>query len=890
MAPTEPGEPAAEPDLAALGEAVRRAEDDNAEGRPAAARRRLRPVLSALADAGDEAPVVRLRAWALMELARSEHETRGEADRTLAQLDAMVAHQREHGAASWSGLAPAVAGLHGLLALRSGRLTEALPWLDEAVAHLDEAEPLDACRCLLNRGVVHAERRELAAAAADYAECARRARQAGYARLQFKAEHNLGHLAFYAGRLPEALARMEAAAATAPARRPIALLDRGLVLLEAGLVAEADATLAEAADLFTAQHLPHDVGRCELGRAECALVRADPAAARRHAAAAHRLFQRRGDEAWAVRAAQLMLTAEAGELAALPADTSGLAQRWATLSSRATRLAVVDGGADRPLAVLGALTTRIEADLARGACPDPQACLAAVADVPAEASIATRLGVQRVRALLHLAAGRRTAAVREVRSAQRELRLHRARFGSLDMRTAGAVHGTALADLDVELALTTGRASTVFDAAERARAVMAGSPHVMPPADPVAAELLAQLRQVVSEHPDVLGRPVGDPERERVVAEIARLRRDVLARSWHLPGRAADDRAARAVDVRRALEGRPGAALLDLVEHRGRLLAVRVEPSATRLADLGDAAPVREDVRRVLADLEMLANPLVPTALRAVASGSLRTGLGALAAAVAPVLAPDDDEVVVVGGGWLGLLPWGLLPTRTARPTVVAPSVRHWLVHAEEAVPYAGLTAVAGPGLAAAEGEVRQVAALWPEGHALVGAGASVAAVTSLLGSPGMLHLAAHGRHEPDNPLFSSVRLADGPLFAHELDVGGRVPGLVVLSCCEVGRSSVRAGGEALGLASVLLRTGVGSVVAATAPLLDSSAPAVMTRLHGLLREGRPLAGALALAAAEHVDETGDPVPLTCLGASPTVGAAASVPAPPASPASPAAA
>ena len=136
-----------------------------------------------------------------------------------------------------------------------------------------------------------------------------------------------------------------------------------------------------------------------------------------------------------------------------------------------------------------------------------------------------------------------------------------------------------------------------------------------------------------------------------------------------------------------------------------------------------------------------------------------------------------------------------------------------------------------------------------------------------LLASPGIVHLAAHGRHEPDNPLFSSVRLADGPLFAHELDMGGAVPDLVLLSSCEVGRASIRAGGEALGLASVLLRTGVGCVVAALAPLPDDTALRVMTRTHALLRDEVPIAAAVATATEEDRAATGAAVPLVCFGA-----------------------
>ena len=34
------------------------------------------------------------------------------------------------------------------------------------------------------------------------------------------------------------------------------------------------------------------------------------------------------------------------------------------------------------------------------------------------------------------------------------------------------------------------------------------------------------------------------------------------------------------------------------------------------------------------------------------------------------------------------------------------------------------------------------------------------------------MHVAAHGTHQQESPLFSSVRVADGPLYAYELDAG----------------------------------------------------------------------------------------------------------------------
>ena len=195
---------------------------------------------------------------------------------------------------------------------------------------------------------------------------------------------------------------------------------------------------------------------------------------------------------------------------------------------------------------------------------------------------------------------------------------------------------------------------------------------------------------------------------------------------------------------------------------------------------------------------------------------------------------------------------------------MVAPSVHHWMTFAGTAAETpVRVSAAAGPGLRHADSEVREIAALWPDGEAVVGEDATVARMIELLGSPGVVHLAAHGRHEPDNPLFSSVRLADGPLFAHELDSGGTAPDLVVLSSCEVGRTSIRAGGEALGMASVLLRTGVGCVVAAIAPLSDEAALRVMTHMHSMLREGVPVAA----ATAQDAERSGHVTPLLCLGA-----------------------
>lgn len=127
-------------------------------------------------------------------------------------------------------------------------------------------------------------------------------------------------------------------------------------------------------------------------------------------------------------------------------------------------------------------------------------------------------------------------------------------------------------------------------------------------------------------------------------------------------------------------------------------------------------------------------------------------------------------------------------------------------------------------------------------------------------GSSDVVHLATHGTHVAENPLFSSVRLVDGPLFAYELDGLRQPPSLVVLSSCDVGQATVTPGGQTLGFASVLLRLGVGVVIASVDPVGDALARTVMPQLHALVRAGQSPARALATVGAQ----TEEPVPFVC--------------------------
>ena len=183
----------------------------------------------------------------------------------------------------------------------------------------------------------------------------------------------------------------------------------------------------------------------------------------------------------------------------------------------------------------------------------------------------------------------------------------------------------------------------------------------------------------------------------------------------------------------------------------------------------------------------------------------------------------------------------------------VAPSATFWARRSGPSSSMATgdrVVALAGPGLARATAETRDVERIWGaaarDGDGQVSTGAQLRAALS---HSTIVHVAAHGIHHEESPLFSSVVMSDGPVFAHEFQRTGVGAEHVVLSSCEVGRTHVRPGDEPLGLTASLLATGVRTVVAAVGPVGDEDAHAVMSAYHRALVQGLDAAEALEAAS-----------------------------------------
>ena len=119
----------------------------------------------------------------------------------------------------------------------------------------------------------------------------------------------------------------------------------------------------------------------------------------------------------------------------------------------------------------------------------------------------SRLLTREVRALAALHRDDRVRAAAEVRRGLAELGSYQNGFGSLDLRTASAVHGLPLARLGLELAERNGSAAEFFAAVERGRAISIRLASVGPPRDERTADLLAALRQTEEEARGLEGDP-----------------------------------------------------------------------------------------------------------------------------------------------------------------------------------------------------------------------------------------------------------------------------------------------------------------------------------------------------------------------------------------------
>ncbi len=165
-----------------------------------------------------------------------------------------------------------------------------------------------------------------------------------------------------------------------------------------------------------------------------------------------------------------------------------------------------------------------------------------------------------------------------------------------------------------------------------------------------------------------------------------------------------------------------------------------------------------------------------------------------------------SGPVVVVPPGRLHRVPWALLPSLRDRVLSVSPSAGSWLRALDTEPPSGGRhVLVRGPGLATGGAEVPDLADQYGRPTILEHDDAEVPRVLAELDGATLAHIAAHGTFRADSPLFSSLRMADGPLIVHDFERLARSPYRIILSSCDTARLASVGADELLGLVTALL-------------------------------------------------------------------------------------
>lgn len=645
---------------------------------------------------------------------------------------------------------------------------------------------------------------------------------------------NRALVAFASGDLPATLTYLDAATVSYQRLKVPAMplrVDRCAVLLAAGLVgdalAEAEAALGDIEEIHGRVTRKADL---LLMAANCALAAAQPQAALDWAQAAYRMFRSQRSGWRQAHAARVLVQAR---YAVGPVSAPLLREA----NRSAARLDAL-GSSDAAQAHL--LAGRIALDLGRR--DDAERHLAALARTRRRGLALSRVSGWLGEALRAEAAGRPGRMLAACRRGLDVLDEHRLALGASELRAQATVHGAELAALAQRHAAQACRPRLLLTWSERWRATAYAVPPVRPSADAELNASLAALRAVTRglDQAQSQGLPSASLQKEQ-----QRLETEVRASALRARGNGAWTRAP--FSPADLLDELGPARLVEIVDVDGELHVLtcgsgRIRQfAAGHASDAMKAADFARFALRRLARSQPGDDPSSPLAILDKAGPALQQAL--LGQAVRHL---GDGPVIIVPTGKLHPIPWAILPALKDRVTSVAPSAAAWMrAHRAPEPRRRHVVLARGPGLVSDGAEVPELARLYDDVTVLDDTAATADKVLSALDGAWLAHIAAHGIFRADSPLFSSLRMHDGPLTVYDFERLNRAPYRLVLSSCEGAVLAPAGANELLGLASSLLPLGTAGIIAGLVPLNDQALVPLMVDLHGHLRAGQTLAESL---------------------------------------------
>ena len=304
---------------------------------------------------------------------------------------------------------------------------------------------------------------------------------------------------------------------------------------------------------------------------------------------AARRFRTQGSEVQALRADGIATVAEIA-----------MGGRSAALLERADQLAtdLIRHQHRRDATILRLQAARLT--LRRGDLDDARSRINRV-HVDEDSPVATRLLWREVRSELAQARGDGRRARDHVRAGLSDLHAWQSSFGSLDLQSTLVGHGRDLAVQGMRLALEDGSPALAYEWSERARALVARVTPVRPPADEGVAAELTELRVLHAAQPSP-----HSPDGRR----LDQLRDHIREQSWYGDGGGQVGEPAPLEDVQAELAA-TDACLLAHVVVDGTITAVVVTGDRrTTSSRCARPEPVRQDLDRIAADLDMAASQL----------------------------------------------------------------------------------------------------------------------------------------------------------------------------------------------------------------------------------------------------------------------------------------
>ena len=755
----------------------------------------------------------------------------GRSQQGLTVLDQAVAAAR-------GGLAGRVLMRRALVLWDLGRFREAHEDLCRALPYFRRAgDTMWEARSLSWRALVFLGLGLPGRAASDFARAETLFASTGQELEYAYARHNRGLIALARGDLPEALTYLDEARNRYDALGetiPDLAIDRCSALLAAGLAEEAAQETDTALSRIPPQGgIAYKNAGLLFAAATAALAAGKPAIAGERARQARRLFRAQERTVWEARADLVLAQARyaAGERSASLFRYAGqvAARIETTRADEAIQAHLLAG----------------RLALSRGRQTEADEHLERAARSRRRRPPLTRSVAWLARALQAEARGNARATLAACARGLDALDEHQMTLGATELRAYGTAHGAELAVLAQRDALRRSDVHRLLFWSERWRATAQAARSTLLRHDRQLAAELSALRSVIR----LLGTEMPAPRRNALERERRGLERAVQARTRRSPGSRVQEAEEFDLDTLFSELGR--SSLIELVEVDGVLHVITVADRRVRLHTVGS---VPEDEIRMS---RFLLRRLARSAPRSGDEQSLAYRGAQLESSLLGSAAAElgDGPVIVIPPGRLQAVPWTLMPSLHDRAVTVAPSALTWARARRKRPPaHRRVALVVGPGLVTQGAEVAQLHSRYPESVMLGHGSATAEHVLGALDGAWLAHIAAHGTFRADNPMFSSLRLDDGPLTVHDFERLGRAPYRLVLSSCDSGVAAPVGADELLGLVSSLVPLGATGIVASVVPVNDEAAVPVMLALHDALQGGATMAEAL-LAARKAVSD-----------------------------------